>query len=164
MKIRVAAPSDLPRVVEIYNQAIPSHTSTADTVPLRVEDRAAWFAEHTPDKYPIFVAELGSRVAGWCSLSAYRPGRLALRFTAEISCYIDHASRRSGVGTALVNYALAACPKLQIKNVFAILLENNPASAPMLRKLGFEQWGFLPRVADFEGVECGQFYFGKRVG
>jgi phosphinothricin acetyltransferase len=109
------------------------------------------------------VAERDGVVAGWCSLSAYRPGRMALRFTAEMSCFIDQACQRRGVGTALVAHAIAACPKLQIKNVFAVLLEHNAASTAMLEKLGFERWGFLPRIADFDGQECGQFYFGKRV-
>ena len=88
MNIRIAQAADLSRIVEIYNQAIPSMRSTADLSPLKAEDRMAWFAEHSPAKYPIFVAEIDGEVVGWCSLSAYRPGRMALRFTAEVSCYI----------------------------------------------------------------------------
>jgi RimJ/RimL family protein N-acetyltransferase len=34
----------------------------------------------------------------------------------------------------------------------------------MMEKMGFQQWGFLPRVADFDGEECGHFYYGKRMG
>jgi L-amino acid N-acyltransferase YncA len=161
--IRIALPEHLPRIVEIYNQAIPSKCSTADTSPLRTEDRETWLAEHNPEKYPIFVAELDDVIAGWCSLSAYRPGRMALRYTAEISCYIDHAFQRRGVGTALFTHAIAACPGLQIKNVFAILLDRNVASEGMMKKMGFQLWGCLPRVADFDGQECGHLYFGKRV-
>lgn len=163
MLIRIAKPEDLPRIVEIYNHAIPSHRSTADIAPVKTEDREGWFAEHHPEKHPIFVAEVDGSVAGWCSLSAYRPGRMALRFTAEISCYVDQGFQRRGVGTALFAHALAACPKLQIKNIFAILLDRNVASIGMLEKMGFERWGAMPRVADFDGQECGQFYFGKRV-
>ncbi len=163
MLIRNASLADLPRIVEIYNQAIPSHRSTADISPVRIEDRQQWFAQHTPEKYPIFVAEVDRAIAGWCSLSAYRPGRMALRFTAELSCFVDHAFQRQGLGSAMVAHVLAACPKLQIKNVFAILLDRNAASIGMLEKLGFERWGALPRVADFDGNECGQLYFGKRV-
>ncbi len=163
MNIRIASPEDLPRIVGIYNQAIPSQSSTADMTPVRIEDRQAWFAEHDPRKYPIFVAEREGVIVGWCSLTAWRPGRMALRFTAEISCFIDHACQRKGVGTALVEHALAASPGLQIKNVFAVLLDRNEASRTMLEKLGFERWGYLPRVADFDGVECGQLFFGKRV-
>ena len=163
MLIRLAQIGDLPAIVDIYNQSIPSQQATGDTQPVRVEDRKAWFAEHHPGKHPIFLAEVEGQVAGWCSLSAYRPGRAALRFTAEISYYIAFEYHRRGVATALVAHAIAACPALQIKHLFAIVLESNEASLKLLRKMGFEQWGYLPRVADFDGKEVGHLYFGRHV-
>jgi phosphinothricin acetyltransferase len=163
MIIRLAHTSDLPSIIDIYNQAIPSRQSTGDTQPVQFEDRLAWFEEHRPDRYPIFVAEVDTQVAGWCSLSAYRPGRAALRFTAEISYYIASVYHRQGVGTALVQHALAACPALQIKHLFAIVLEGNQASLKLLQKMGFEQWGYLPRVASFDGREVGHVYCGRHV-
>ena len=163
MIIRVAQTGDLPAILDIYNQAIPSQRSTGDTQPLRVEDRGTWFEEHRPDEHPIFVAELQGQVAGWCSLSAYRPGRAALRFTAEISYYIALAYHRRGIGTALIEHAVAACPALQIRHLFAIVLEGNQASLRLLEKMGFEQWGYLPRVANFDGKEVGHLYYGRHV-
>jgi phosphinothricin acetyltransferase len=109
------------------------------------------------------VADVEGQVVGWCSLSAYRPGRAALRFTAEISYYIDPAYHRRGIGTALIQHALAACPALEIRHLFAIVLEGNAASLKLLEKMGFEQWGYLPRVADFDGKEVGHFYCGRHV-
>ena len=155
--------NDLPAIVDIYNQSIPSKQSTGDTQPVRVEDRVTWFAEHHPEQHPIFVAEVDGQVAGWCSLSPYRPGRAALRFTAEISYYISSAFHRRGIGAALVEHALAACPALQIRHLFAIVLEGNQASLKLLEKMGFEQWGYLPRVADFDGKEIGHLYYGRHV-
>jgi L-amino acid N-acyltransferase YncA len=163
MNIRIAQPCDLACIVEIYNQAVFSRRSTADLSPLQPEDREAWFAEHSPAKYPIFVAEIDGHVIGWCSLSAYRPGRMALRFTAEISCYVDQNFQHQGIGKTLLNHAMAACPSLEIKNVFGIVLEKNTASRRMMDRLGFAQWGCMPRVAEFDGEECGHLYFGKRV-
>ncbi|HEU4745635.1 MAG TPA: GNAT family N-acetyltransferase [Anaerolineales bacterium] len=163
MIIRFAQTDDLPAIVDIYNQSIPSQRSTGDTQPLRVEDRLTWFEEHRPDRHPIFVAEVDGQVVGWCSLSAYRPGRAALRFTAEISYYLAAAYHRQGIGTALVQYALAACPAIQIRHLFAIVLEGNQASLKLLEKMGFEQWGYLPRVADFDGKEVGHLYYGRHV-
>lgn len=163
MILRVAHKEDLPAIVDIYNQAIPSRQSTGDTQPLRVEDRTTWFEEHLPEEHPIFVAEVKGGVAGWCSLSAYRPGRAALRFTAEISYYLASAYQRQGLGTALVRHALAACPALQIRHLFAIVLEGNTASLKLLEKMGFAQWGYLPRVADFDGKEVGHLYYGRHV-
>jgi len=163
MIIRLAQTDDLPTIVDIYNQAIPSQKSTGDTQPVQVEDRVIWFREHLPEKHPIFVAEVQGQVAGWCSLSAYRPGRAALRFTAEISYYIAPAFQRQGIATALIEHALAACPALQIRHLFAIVLEDNQASLRLLDKMGFEKWGYLPRVADFDGREVGHVYYGRHM-
>jgi phosphinothricin acetyltransferase len=161
--IRLAQIDDLPAIVDIYNQSIPSRQSTGDMQPLRVEDRMTWFEEHRPDEHPIFVAGVDGRVVGWCSLSAYRPGRAALRFTAEISYYVDLAYHRRRIGTTLIEHALTACPVLQIRHLFAIVLEGNQASLKLLEKMGFEQWGYLPRVANFDDNEVGHFYYGRHV-
>jgi L-amino acid N-acyltransferase YncA len=163
MIIRLAQMNDLPAIVDIYNQAIPSKLSTGDTQPVRVEDKMTWFREHLPQEHPIYLAEVNRQVAGWCSLSPYRPGRAALRFTAEISYYIAIMHHRQGIGKALVEHAVAACPALQIRHLFAIVLEGNEASLKLLRKMGFEQWGYLPRVADFDGKEVGHLYYGWHV-
>jgi phosphinothricin acetyltransferase len=163
MLIRLARIEDLPEIVAIYNQSIPSQRSTGDTQPVQVEERKNWFLEHTAEKYPIFIAETDGQIAGWCSLSAYRPGRAALRHTAEISYYIAQEYHRQGVATALIEHAIAACPELEIKNLFAIVLERNTASLKLLEKMGFEKWGYLPRVADFDGEETGHLYYGQHV-
>ena len=161
--IRKADISDLPDIVAIYNQAVPTRRSTANTIPWTVESRTTWFVDHEPDNHPIFVAEIDGRVVGWCSLSVYRPGRLALRFTAEISYYIDSSFQRQGVGQNLISYALAACPALNIKNIIAVIIDRNEASKKLLEKLGFEQWAYLPRVLDFDGQEFGEYYYGVRA-
>jgi phosphinothricin acetyltransferase len=105
-----------------------------------------------------------SQVVGWCSLSVYRPGRAALRFTAEISCYIDGKCQGKGVGKELVTHALEASPSLGIKTIVSVLIDCNDASRKLVEKLGLQQWGHLPRVLDFDGQEYGEFYYGKRVG
>lgn len=163
MKIRVAKIDDLPAIVEIYNQAIPSHSSTARTEPVTVDERKGWFKEHDPQIHPIFVAELDGCVIGWCSLSEYRPGRPALRFTAELSYYVASDYQRQGVGMELVSYAVKVGPSLGVRNVVAVLIDRNTASKKLLEKLGFQQWGYLPQVLDFNGQESGEYYYGKRV-
>ena len=163
IQIRLAHETDLASIVKIYNHAVPTKHSTANTTPVTVEGRQAWFREHGPDKHPIFVAESDGKVVGWCSLSAYRPGRSALRFTAEMSYYVDGTCHRRGIGSALVRQAIDTCPALHIKNLVAVLIDRNIASQKLLEKLGFERWGYLPRVLDFDGQECGEFYYGKRI-
>ncbi len=165
--IRIATASDIPAITEIYNQAIAMQSATADTSSVSIESRHTWLSEHAPHEYPVFVAEIQETITdgvlGWCSLSPYRPGRGALKATAEISYYVHEDHRRAGVGSGLIAHALEQCPGLGIKSLFAILLDINTDSTCILEKFGFEQWGHMPNVADFGGDECGHLYYGRRV-
>jgi len=161
-RIRSARLDDLPAIVAIYNQAVAAE-ATADTEPLTVERRRDWLLRHDPARRPVLVGQIGDEIVGWASLGEYREGRGAVRHTAEISYYVDYAYHRRGVGRALIEACLERCPKLQIKTLFAILLEDNAPSIRLLEKLGFERWGRLPAVADFSGREVGHLYYGRRV-
>lgn len=163
IQIRIANSGDLPSIVAIYNEAIPGKRATADLDPVRYEDRVAWFAEHSAAAHPVYVAMINNEIAGWCSISAYRPGRMALRFTAEISYYVATAFHRNGVASSLIKHGMSCCRHLEIKTLIAIVLERNGASMQLLEKLGFQRWGLLPGVADFDGEECGHLYYGVRV-
>lgn len=163
MNIRAAQFSDLPRIVEIYNQAVAQKGATADLTPVKVEDRRPWFEEHRDNKYPLWVAGGGENILGWCSLSPYRPGRMALRYTAEISYYIHRDHRGKGVCTALMEHAISQCEPLDIKTLFALLLDINIPSIKLLEKFGFSRWGHMPDIADFDGNQCGHLIYGRRV-
>jgi|ERR1700722_3241754 len=161
--IRLAKPKDLPAIVSIYNEAVALRFATADITSVSVTSRRTWFAEHKPTQYPIYVWEDAGEIKGWCSLSPYRRGRAALRFTAEISYYVQTKSHRKGIASNLIQHSINKCASLQIKNLFAIVLERNKPSCVLLEKFEFERWGFLPRVADFDGEECGHVYYGRRI-
>ncbi len=163
MSIRIAEGTDLAEIVDIYNQAIMEGNATADTKAATIDSRLAWFHSHDRESHPIYVYEQASSVVGWCSLSPYRPGRAALRFTAELSYYVSKDFRKQGIASALIRYAMNDCDRLRIKTLFGILLDTNEPSVRLLKLLGFENWGHLPRVADFDGRECGHLYMGKRI-
>jgi L-amino acid N-acyltransferase YncA len=163
IKVRIATEYDVGPIADIYNQAVALGSATADISPVTPESRKAWLREHSPDHYPVFVAESQDEIIGWCSLSPYRPGRMALRYTAEISYYIDEDHRGMGVGSFLISHAIEKSPRLGIKTLFAIILDINGTSTQILEKVGFEEWGHLPNIAEFDGRECGHFYYGLRV-
>lgn len=161
--IRLAVENDVPAITGIYNQAVALKSATADMSAVSEENRRAWLREHRADKYPVFVADKQGMVVGYTSLSPYRPGRMALRYTAEISYYIHEDFRGLGVGSRLIEHAIEQCTKLRLKSLFAILLDIDSDSVRILEKFGFKEWGDMPNVADFDGVECGHLYFGRRV-
>ena len=163
MTIRPATSKDYSDIVKIYNHAVDEKFATADTEHITLESRKDWFAQHSAQTYPIYVAEQDGEIIGWCSLSPHRPGRKALRTVAEISYYIHKDHRRKGVANSLINYTIESAKSLGFKNLISILLDLNKPSIYILEKFGFEQWGHLPAVADIDGVICGQFIYGKKL-
>jgi len=163
MTIRKAELKDVDRINEIHNQAILEKFKVADLTPWTREKRLKNFQERNHDEYPIFVAEIDGIVVGYANINPYRPDRMAVRQTAEISCFIDNTFRAGGVGKTLMNFLETESVKLGIKTLFAIIIDNNIASVKMVENLGYEKWGLLPNVAEFDGVEVGHLYYGKRI-
>lgn len=163
MTIRTATLINYSEIVKIYNHAVDEKFATADTEYVTVDSRIDWFTQHSPDSYPIYIAEENGEIIGWCSLSPHRPGRKALRTVAEISYYIHKDHRRKGVASSLINYTIESAKSLGFKNLISILLDLNKPSIYILEKFGFEKWGHLPGIADIGGVICGQFIYGKKL-
>lgn len=161
-RVRLATEADLPAIDSIYNQAIAERFCTADLKPIGVDRRREWFDAHNAERYPVFVYEQ-DRVLGWLSLSAYRPGREALQDVAEVSYYVDESHRGEGIGSRLMEHALAESVRMKKRVLFAVIIEGNDASAALLKKFGFDQWGFLPQVIACYGEVRAQIYLGKTL-
>jgi L-amino acid N-acyltransferase YncA len=170
MQIRLALETDLPSIVEIYNAAIPTRLATADLEPISVESRRTWFRLHC-DRYPVWVITIGDRdiqsdqneqILGWLSLQMFY-GRPAYHKTAEVSIYIDPSSQGNGIGKKLLGYAIAQCPSLNITKLVGFVFAHNAASRRLFERLGFTEWGFLPKVAELDGIDQSLVIFGKII-
>ena len=159
---RLAARDDLARIVEIYNATIPSRRVTADTEPVSVESRVAWFEEHSPGSRPLWVVELEGRIAAWLSFSSFY-GRPAYDKTAELSVYVDEACRKLGLGSYLLAQAISDAPSLKLDTLLGFIFGHNQPSLRLFEKCGFERWGELPRVALLDGVERDLLILGRRA-
>jgi L-amino acid N-acyltransferase YncA len=159
--IRDAVDSDLPSIVEIYNAAIPGRLATADTEPVSVTSREAWFRDHGPRR-PLWVACRDDVIVGWLSVQSFY-GRPAYHATAELSTYVDRASRHAGVGRALLARAVAHAPHLGLKTLLAFVFAHNEASLRLFAGFGFERWGALRRIAELDGIERDVFILGLRI-
>jgi L-amino acid N-acyltransferase YncA len=152
MIIRDAVEADLPVIVQIYNATVPTRMVTAELEPTTVEARLPWFREHSSEHYPLWVAESEGRVIGWLDFKKFLP-RCAYRGTAEISVYVDQEFRRRGVGQRLLEQAIARAPSLGITALVGLVFGHNESSLRLFQRLRFERWGFLPAVAQLDGVE-----------
>ena len=151
MIIRDALEADLPAIVHIFNDAIRSRVSTAQLEVVSVEERLPWLRQHSPESYPLWVAEIDREIAGWLSFHTFIP-RQAYRSTAEIGVYVDEKFRRIGVGRALLEKAIVHSSSLGIKALVGCIFAHNHPSLALFAKLGFERWGFLPRIAQVDNV------------
>ena len=161
--MRIAELGDWESTVRIYNEAIGTRISTADTDYVSIENKENWLKKHSEVRYPIYVAENNAETNGWCSLSPYRYDRSALDRTAEISYYISEVHRGKGVGTGFVEQEISDCSHLGIEIIVAILLGSNAPRMNLLLKFGFEEWGRLPGIAEIDANRYDHLYMGKRV-
>jgi L-amino acid N-acyltransferase YncA len=163
MSLRSAQIADLPRVVEIYNAAIPGRQATADTTPVTVASREPWFREFDPQRRPLWLLEREGVVCGWLSLRSFY-GRPAYQATVEAAVYTAPEARRTRVGAELLAHAIASAPSLSIRTMLAFIFGHNEASLALFRRFGFRDWGKLPRVAELDGIERDLLILGLRTG
>ncbi|OLO12605.1 N-acetyltransferase [Chromohalobacter japonicus] len=163
MTIRNAVEQDLARVVEIYNAAVPSKRSTADTEPVSIKSKSEWFRKHNPERRPLLVYEINDEVAAWVSFEDFY-GRPAYHHTAEISIYIAPEHQGQRLGQTLLREALEIAPKLELKTLTGYVFAHNEPSIRLLRAFGFQEWGRLPNVAEMDGREFSLCIMGKRLG
>lgn len=152
MLIRDAHETDLPEIVAIYNASIPGRMATADLEPVSVESRVIWFSEHIPSYLPLWVMEVDKAICGWLSFQSFY-GRPAYQATAEISIYVAPTYHRRGVGRQLLSRAIRTSPSLGLKTLLGFIFAHNQPSLQLFESLGFQRWGYLPKVAELDGVE-----------
>jgi phosphinothricin acetyltransferase len=162
MIIRDAVEADLPMIVQIYNAAIQGRISTAQLDPVSVEERLPWFREHSSESHPLWVAEIDGQMAAWLSFHSFIP-RSAYRGTSEISVYVNEKFRRLGVGRTLLEKAIAHCPRLEISALIGCIFGHNEPSLRLFERLGFERWGFLPRIARVDDLGRDLVMVGRHV-
>ena len=164
---RDATEEDLPRIVEIYNFAVATRKCSCDLEPTTVEARRPSFLEHTPNHRPFWVAEDTASptrgVIGYLGFFHFMNERPGYFITADLAIYIHPDYQGKGLGTYLLERAVERSPSLGIETLTATIFTSNDGSIALFRKMGFAQWGFMPRVARLEGLEKNLVLVGRRL-
>lgn len=148
--LRPALRADIPRITEIYNQAVASTTATFDTVPRTVLEQEAWFGRHG-GPHPVIAAEQDGAVLGWASLSPYSD-RAAYARTVELSVYVAEEARGRGAGRALMREIVERGRVLGHHVILSRITADNAVSIRLHAGLGFFRVGTLREV----GVKFGR--------
>jgi L-amino acid N-acyltransferase YncA len=160
--IREATIEDLPAIIEIYNTSIPGRMATADLEPVTVASRMEWFLAHNPELRPLWVLTTDDKIKAWLSFRSFY-GRAAYRHTAEISVYVSPDSLRQKLGDRLLSKAIETAPQLDLKTLVAFIFAHNQPSLNLFKKHDFQQWGYLPQIAELNGIDRDLVILGRQL-
>ena len=104
----------------------------------------------------------GKQIAAWISLRDFY-GRPAYHATVEIAFYVAPEFQGQGFASTLLEHLIDRAAQLGIKNLLSFVFAHNQASLHLSKKFGFEQWGYLPGVAELDGQLRDLIIFGLKV-
>jgi phosphinothricin acetyltransferase len=144
MEIRPVVPNDAEAIRTIYNIEVATTTVTFDLVERSELEQRDWITEHQ-GVYPALVAIIDNKIAGFASLSPYRP-RPAYSTTAEDSVYVASEYRGQGVGSALLSALIDSATAHGFHAIMGRIVGDHEASIGLHRRCGFELIGIEREV------------------
>ena len=137
--VRLATVEDAAAIRRIYNHEVEHTTHTFDLVPRTLEDQQAWLRDRE-GAVGVVVAEVDGEVAGFASLSEYRP-RAAYRTSVESSVYVDETLRGRGVGRLLMHELVGLAQARGFHTMIARIAGGHEASIQLHQAVGFTAVG-----------------------
>ncbi|MDZ4846354.1 MAG: GNAT family N-acetyltransferase [Chitinophagales bacterium] len=144
--IRQATETDLPGILEIYNDAILNTTAVYDYKPHTLEMRAQWFREQQKNNFPVFVALLHDKVVGFASYGKFRM-KQGYKYTVEHSVYIHPDFRNQGIGKKLLARIIEAARANNMHCLLGGVDANNTGSIKFHEHFHFKEAGHLHQVS-----------------
>jgi len=149
--LREATETDLPQILEIYNEVILNTTSVYSEQPHTLDMRLAWFNERTAANFPVIVAEQNGVIVGFGSYGHFRAWP-CYRFTAEHSVYVHKDYRGLGISKLLLKELISRAKNAGLHALIAGVDSDNEISLKLHLAFGFT------KVAHFKEVG---FKFGR---
>ena len=80
-----------------------------------------------------------------------------------MSIYLHPSVRGRGLGEIVLGYSIERAKSFGLKTLLGYIFGHNEHSLQLFRKMGFEDWGYLPNIAVLDGIERGVRILGKRI-
>ncbi len=142
--VREAEETDLPAILEIYNDSVMTSTATFEQNIQTVETRREWFKNHGSN-YPLIVAVSNGEILGYCSLSQFQ-GNSGYRATVELSVYVEKNSRRQGIAKLLMREVLGRAKEKSFHAIISSISFDNEPSIRLHENFGFQKVAHLKEV------------------
>jgi L-amino acid N-acyltransferase YncA len=145
IKIRDATETDLPAILNIYNEVIVNTTAVYSEKPHTLQMRVDWFRERANNNFPVYVAELNGMIAGFSSFGHFRAWP-CYRYTVEVSVYVERSFRGKGISKILLGALIDRAKQMNIHAIIAGISADNQISIKLHESFGFRE------VAHFKEV------------
>lgn len=137
--LRPGWPEDAPRLANALNQIDVARNLLQVPQPVSVADAAAWIERPRDPRLPELLIMLRTRgtprLVGGCGIARGEEGRL------ELGYWIDRAHWGLGFATEAARAVMRIARATGLGRVRAAHVLDNPASARVLRKIGFRPTG-----------------------
>lgn len=143
--IRDATEANLAAIRDIYNDAVEHTTAIWNEQLIDVENRRAWMELRRARGFPVLVAEMGGKVAGYASYGDWRAFD-GYRHTVEHSVYVHKDVRSAGIGKALMEALIERAREGRVHVMIAAIEAGNAASIHLHERLGFRLVGIHREV------------------
>ena len=142
--IRKAGEGDIPRITEIYADAVDHGTATYELDAPGAEEMLERYRGLHAAGYPYLVVEEGERILAYAYAGPFR-ARPAYRFIVEDSIYVAPEGKGRGIGKALLTALIDQCKALGFRQFVAVIGDGGPdsASVRLHERLGFDHCGVL---------------------
>lgn len=161
MTLRFAVQEDIPALLEIYAQYIPTTVTFEYTLPSPEEfsRRMTTFSA----VYPYLVAEEQGKILGYAY--AHRCAeRDAYGWGAELSVYLAPETAGRGLGRRLYQTLMELLRLQGVQTVYGLVTSPNPASEGLHRSLGFRLMGVQQKAGYKNGQWIDLLRFEKAIG
>ncbi|MGV1866624.1 MULTISPECIES: N-acetyltransferase family protein [unclassified Rhizobium] len=150
--LRDAVDADLASIRDIYNHAVEHSTAIWNEVLVDVDNRRQWWNARVAKGYPVLVAIVAGKVAGYASYGDWRAFD-GYRHTVEHSVYVDPEARGAGIGEQLMRALIERAAAGNVHVMIAGIEAENAASIRLHEKLGFRVVGTFSEV----GIKFGRW-------
>jgi phosphinothricin acetyltransferase len=145
--LRPAVAADADEMAEIYNIGIAERVATFET---RTNSAGALVALIEAGNL-VLVAERGGRVIAFVKVGPYDDANHYYSDIGEATLYVDPASRRSGVGRALMDAVAEAAEARGYYKLVGKIFASNAPSIALVKACGWREVGVHRRHGRLDG-------------
>lgn len=143
---RSANSKDLPSIQDLFNFYILNSHDIYDEKERDLNYMKNWWKEKQEKGFPVLIAELEGRFAGFASFGSFRRWE-GYKVSVEHSVYVKEEFHGNGIGKELMHQLISLAKEIGLHSMIGGIDSKNRNSLNFHTSLGFKEVGRIPEVA-----------------